>query len=45
VLVGDIGRSFLPREAFRVVDTMDVPVVAGLEDCEVKQTMIWAPGW
>jgi predicted nicotinamide N-methyase len=45
VLVGDIGRSFLPRQAFRVVDTMDVPVVAGLEDCDVKQTMIWAPAW
>jgi predicted nicotinamide N-methyase len=43
VLVGDIGRSFLPRELFRVVAAMDVPVVAGLEDRDVKQTMIWAP--
>lgn len=43
VLTGDIGRSFLPREAFRVVAAMDVPVAAGLEDCDVKRTMIWAP--
>lgn len=45
VLTGDIGRSFLPRERFRVVAAMDVPVAAGLEDTEVKQTMIWAPAW
>jgi len=45
VLAGDVGRSFLPSEKFRVVDTMDVPVAAGLEDSDVKQTMIWAPAW
>jgi predicted nicotinamide N-methyase len=45
VLTGDIGRTFLPRDRFRVVDTMDVPVVAALEDSEVKRTMIWAPAW
>jgi predicted nicotinamide N-methyase len=45
VLVGDIGRAFLPRERFRVVDARDVPVVAGLEDSAVKRAMIWTPGW
>jgi predicted nicotinamide N-methyase len=42
VLTGDIGRAFLPRERFRVVEASDIPVVAGLEDASVKRTMIWA---
>jgi predicted nicotinamide N-methyase len=45
VLVGDIGRAFLPRERFRIVDSRDVPVVAQLEDSAVKHTMIWEPAW
>jgi predicted nicotinamide N-methyase len=45
VLVGDVGRKFLPRQRFRVVDSRDVPVVAGLEDAAVKRTMVWAPAW
>jgi predicted nicotinamide N-methyase len=45
VLVGDIGRKFLPRQRFRVVDSRNVPVVAELEDCAVKRTMVWVPAW
>jgi predicted nicotinamide N-methyase len=45
VLVGDIGRAFLPRDRFRVLEARDVPVVAGLEDSSVKRTMIWTPDW
>ena len=45
VLVGDIGRAFLPRDRFRVVARRDVPVVAQLEDSAVKRTMVWAPAW
>ncbi len=45
VLVGDIGRKFLPRQRFRVVDSRDVPVAAQLEDCAVKHTMVWEPAW
>ena len=43
VLAGDIGRAFLPRERFRVVDARDVPVMADLEDSSVKRTMVWEP--
>jgi predicted nicotinamide N-methyase len=43
VLAGDIGRAFLPRDRFRVVDARDVPVMAGLEDSSVKRTMVWEP--
>jgi len=45
VLTGDIGRAFLPRQRFRVVDSRDVPVVAGLEDSAVKHTMVLTPDW
>ena len=45
VLVGDVGRKFLPRQRFRIVDSRDIPVVAGLEDSAVKRTMVWVPTW
>jgi predicted nicotinamide N-methyase len=45
VLVGDIGRAFLPRDRFRVVEARDIPVIAELEDASVKRTMIWTPAW
>jgi predicted nicotinamide N-methyase len=43
VLVGDIGRAFLPRERFVVLDARDFPVMADLEDSGVKRAMVWAP--
>jgi len=43
VLTGDIGRTFLPRDKFRVLDARDIPVMAELEDSGVKRTMVWAP--
>jgi predicted nicotinamide N-methyase len=43
VLAGDIGRAFLPRDRFRVLDARDIPVMAGLEDSGVKRTMVWEP--
>jgi predicted nicotinamide N-methyase len=45
VLVGDIGRAFLPRRRFRVLETRDIPVIAELEDSRVKRTMVWTPAW
>ncbi len=45
VLIGDIGRAFLPRDRFRVLDTRDIQVVAGLEDAGVKRAMVWTPAW
>ncbi len=44
VLVGDIGRAFLPRERFVVLDARDFPVMAELEDSSIKRAMVWAPG-
>ena len=43
VLAGDIGRAFLPRDRFRVLDVSDIPVMAGLEDSGVKRTMVLQP--
>jgi len=43
VLAGDIGRAFLPQERFRVLDARDIPVMASLEDCGVKRTMVLQP--
>jgi predicted nicotinamide N-methyase len=43
VLTGDIGRAFLPRDKFRVLEARDFPVMAGLEDSGVKRAMVWAP--
>jgi predicted nicotinamide N-methyase len=43
VLVGDPGRTYLPPGRLRAVASYAVPVWAGLEDEEVKQTTIWEP--
>jgi predicted nicotinamide N-methyase len=42
VLVGDIGRSFLPLAVLTELAAYDVPVVAELEDAAVKHAMIFA---
>jgi predicted nicotinamide N-methyase len=40
VLVGDVGRAFLPRQELRELAAYDVPVVAELEDAAVKRVLI-----
>jgi len=40
VLIGDIGRAFLPRPVLRDVAAYDVPVQADLEDAKVKRVLI-----
>ena len=40
VLAADIGRAFLPRELFRRVASYEVPVIADLEDADVKRALI-----
>lgn len=40
VLVADAGRAFLPRPLLCELDTYDVPVLADLEDAQVKRVMI-----
>jgi predicted nicotinamide N-methyase len=42
VLVGDPGRSYLPKEKMRVLAEYEVPVIRDLEDAEIKRTKVWA---
>ena len=41
VLIGDPGRSYLPRDKLRRVAEYSVPVTRDLEDMEIKQTAVW----
>jgi predicted nicotinamide N-methyase len=41
VLVGDPGRSYLPRDLLEPVAAYDIPVSRALEDAEVKHTAVW----
>jgi len=41
ILVGDPGRSYLPRERLTLLDAYEVPVTRALEDAEVKKTSVW----
>lgn len=41
VLLGDPGRSYLPREGLRACATYEVEVTRALEDAEVKRTTVW----
>ena len=40
MLIGDIGRAFLPRSLMRELAAYDVPVIAELEDAAVKRVLI-----
>jgi predicted nicotinamide N-methyase len=42
-LTGDPGRTYLPSAGLRAVASYAVPVWAGLEDSDVKQTTVWEP--
>ena len=44
VLVGDPGRSYLPRELLTKLAEYQVPVTRALEDAEVKRTTVWRFG-
>jgi len=41
VIVGDPGRSYLPRERLTRLAEYQVPVTRALEDAEVKRTTVW----
>ncbi|OWV71509.1 nicotinamide N-methyase [Rhizobium sp. R634] len=41
VLVGDPGRSYLPRERLEFRAVYQVPVTRALEDSEIKKTTVW----
>jgi predicted nicotinamide N-methyase len=41
VLVGDPGRTYLPRDALEQVALYEVPTLTTLEDAAVKRTGVW----
>jgi len=41
VLLGDMGREYLPRRQLEAVVSYDVPCMADLEDADVKRTSVW----
>ena len=41
ILIGDPGRSYLPKSALQHVIDYDVPVTRELEDAEIKRTAVW----
>jgi predicted nicotinamide N-methyase len=45
VLVGDLGRRYLPRSGFAELAAYDVPVLRALEDTAVKRTAVLRPAW
>jgi predicted nicotinamide N-methyase len=41
ILIGDPGRSYLPKSQLTHVVDYDVPVTRELEDAEIKRTSVW----
>jgi predicted nicotinamide N-methyase len=41
ILIGDPGRSYLPKSALQHVIAYNVPVTRDLEDAEIKRTAVW----
>lgn len=43
VLIGDPGRSYLPKDELEQLSEYHVPVTRELEDMEIKRTCVWRP--
>jgi predicted nicotinamide N-methyase len=41
VLIGDPGRTYLPRDKLNQIAAYDIPVTRALEDAEVKRAAVW----
>lgn len=41
VLIGDPGRSYLPKEKLEKIAEYNVPVTRDLEDAEIKRSAVW----
>ena len=41
VLIGDPGRTYLPKDRLKKLASYDVPVTRALEDAEVKRSGVW----
>jgi predicted nicotinamide N-methyase len=44
VLIGDPGRSYLPKDRLVPLATYEVPTTRALEDSDVKRTAVWRLG-
>jgi len=42
VLIGDPGRTYLPKEKLTQIAAYDIPVTRALEDAELKRAAVWA---
>lgn len=42
VLIGDPGRTYLPKEKLEQIAAYDIPVTRALEDAELKRAAVWA---
>jgi len=43
VLIGDPGRTYLPKDRLALLAEYNVPVTRELEDAEIKRTRVWQP--
>ncbi|MGO4284289.1 class I SAM-dependent methyltransferase [Bosea sp. TAB14] len=41
VLIGDPGRSYLPKDRLESIASYEVPVTRALEDTEIKRSSVW----
>lgn len=41
VLIGDPGRTYLPRDKLEQIAAYDIPVTRALEDSEIKRAAVW----
>ena len=41
VLIGDPGRTYVPKSGLQLLATYNVPVTRALEDAEIKKTSVW----
>ncbi len=41
ILIGDPGRSYLPKDKLAMLAEYNVPVTRDLEDAEIKRTAVW----
>ena len=41
VVIGDPGRSYLPRDKLVSCASYEVPVTRDLEDAEIKNSQVW----
>ena len=41
VLIGDPGRTYLPRDKLEQIAAYNIPVTRALEDAEIKRAAVW----